>query len=127
MKRIRICLLGVLVALLCGVPSVARAAPAGKVDAGVPFSSVVYGTGCTYTLTVPVNSSGTVTFWERRPGYPEFYIGSAAADGASASVIWVPRHLGTRYLYAKQNGITGPPSLVPVHQGYGSGGLCFAL
>ncbi|MGV9709154.1 hypothetical protein ACWDTI_00620 [Gordonia sp. NPDC003424] len=105
----------------------AQAAPAGPVDAGVPFSSVVYGTGCTYTLWVPVNSSGTVTFWERRQGFPERMIGSDVPDGTSATFTWVPRTIGDRLVYAKQNGITGPATVIKVHQGYGSGGVCFAL
>lgn len=108
-------------------PAYAQAAPAGVVDAGVPFSSAVYGTGCLYNLTVPVNSSGRVTFWERRPGFPEHYIGAAPADGAIATVQWVPRYLGDRLLYAKQNGVTGKATMLRVHQGYGAGWTCFAL
>ena len=99
----------------------------GKVDAGVPFSSVVYGTGCRYDLTVDVNSVGTVTFWERPQGAPARVPGSAEADGAIATISWVPRRVATTQLYATQNGVTGPVAVLRVHQGYGSGWACFAL
>lgn len=105
----------------------AQAAPVGRVDAGVPFSSAVYGTGCTYSLTVPVNSGGRVTFWERKHGLAPHYIGAADAGGNIATVRWVPRFMGDRELYAVQNGSTSPIAVLQVHQGYGSGGLCFAL
>lgn len=110
-----------------GAPGVAQAAPAGPVDAGVPLSSVVYGTGCAYTLRVPVNSSGTVTFWERRKGLPERLIGSDVPDGVSATLEWVPRIIGDRLVYAKQNGVVGQATVIRVRQGYGSGGMCFAV
>ncbi|MGK2319532.1 hypothetical protein [Gordonia rhizosphera] len=106
----------------------AAAAPVGQVDAGVPFSSVVYGTGCLYDLTVPVNASGQVTFWERNAaGGPEQLIGSAMAEGAIATIRWVPRQMGSRQLYAKQGGVTGPIAVVPVHQGHGSAWACWAV
>ncbi|NDZ95772.1 hypothetical protein G3I13_06690 [Streptomyces sp. SID6673] len=108
-------------------PGSAGAAPVGKIDAGVPFSSVVYGTGCLYNLTVDVNASGPVTFWERKQGYPERFIGAARADGAIATIRWVPRRIGDRLLYAKQGGVRGPVAVMRVHQGYGSGWACFAL
>ncbi|MCK8613222.1 hypothetical protein [Gordonia sp. C13] len=105
----------------------AQAAPAGRVDAGVPLSSVVYGTGCTYPVTVPVNSSGWVEFWEVKPGLPVRFIGRDLPSGALASVTWVPRRIGDKYLYAVQNGKASPPTLVKVRQGYGSNGTCFAF
>lgn len=105
----------------------AAAAPVGQVDPGIPFSSVVYGTGCTYNLTVPVNSTGMVDFYEQRQGFPPIFIGKAAAYQLIATVNWVPRHLGNRMLYAVQNGHKSPIAIARVHQGYGSGGLCFAL
>ncbi|UZF55539.1 hypothetical protein LH935_22965 [Gordonia polyisoprenivorans] len=105
----------------------ASAAPAGPVDAGVPFSSVVYGTGCTYNLTVPVNSVGMVSFYEQRQGFAPILIGRAPAYQLIATVNWTPRRLGDRMLYAVQNGVTSPITIARVHQGYGSGGLCFAL
>ena len=114
-----------LIALVGAVP--AQAAPVGKVDAGVPFSSVVYGTGCLYVLTVTVNSTGPVTFWEQAPGFTARAIGSAWADGGIGTVRWTPRRIGNRILYATQGGVTGPKVTVPVRQGYGSGPLCFAL
>ncbi|MFW0794056.1 hypothetical protein AAFP30_09610 [Gordonia sp. CPCC 205515] len=110
-----------------GAPGLAQAAPAGTVDAGVPLSSVVYGTGCVYTLRVPVNSSGTVTFWEKRQGSPEHLIGSDVPDGAAATLEWWPRTIGDRLVYAKQNGVVGPSTVLRVRQGYGSGGMCFAV
>ncbi|MYR06985.1 hypothetical protein GTV32_12020 [Gordonia sp. SID5947] len=116
-----------IVGLAVASPGSAGAAPVGKVDAGVPFSSVVYGTGCLYNLTVDVNTSGPVTFWERAQGYPERFIGAAQADGAIATVRWVPRRIGNRLLYAKQGGVQGPVTVLRVHQGYGSGWACFAL
>ncbi len=108
-------------------PGSATAVPVGKVDAGVPFSSVVYGTGCRYDLTVDVNSVGTVTFWERPQGAPARFLGAAEADGAIATISWVPRRVATTQLYATQNGVTGPVAVLRVHQGYGSGWACFAL
>ncbi|MGX7696790.1 hypothetical protein [Gordonia polyisoprenivorans] len=105
----------------------ASAAPAGPVDAGVPFSSVVYGTGCTYNLTVPVNSVGMVSFYEQRQGFAPILIGRASAYQLIATVNWTPRRLGDRMLYAVQNGVKSPITIARVHQGYGSGGLCFAL
>ncbi|GAA1481142.1 hypothetical protein GCM10009624_15820 [Gordonia sinesedis] len=53
--RLAVVTLGAVLAVLLGGlgPGTASAAPAGQVDAGVPFSSIVYGTGCTYSLTVP--------------------------------------------------------------------------
>lgn len=111
---------------LCGTGSV-QAAPAGPVDAGVPFSSVVYGTGCTYNLVVPVNSTGTVYFWEQRTGYAPVFIGKAEAYQLVATVNWIPRRQGDRMLYAVQNGVKGPVTVARVHQGYGSGWACFAL
>ena len=103
------------------------AAPAGKPDAGVPLSSVVYGTGCTYPVTLAVNSSGWVAFYEQRTGYPPIFVGRDLPRGALASTTWVPRHLGDRYLYAVQNGQTSAKTLVKVRKGYGSNGLCFGF
>ncbi|AZG46070.1 hypothetical protein D7316_02670 [Gordonia insulae] len=117
---------GLVITVIAG-PGEAAAAPVGKVDAGVPFSSVVYGSGCRYDLTVPVDATGRVTFWEREQGGPERFIGAAPADGAIATIRWVPRDPGDRQLYAKQGGVTGPKVLMRVHQGYGSGWACFAL
>ncbi|UVF76530.1 hypothetical protein [Gordonia mangrovi] len=108
-------------------PGEAAAAPVGKVDAGVPFSSVVYGTGCRYDLTVDVNSVGTVEFWEKPQGAPARFLGAAQAYGAIATISWVPRRVATTELYATQNGVTGPSTALRVHQGYGSGWACFAL
>lgn len=108
-------------------PGSATAAPVGKVDAGVPFSSVVYGTGCRYDLTVDVNSVGTVAFWEKPQGAPARFLGAAEADGAIATIRWVPRRVATTELYATQNGVTGPSAVLRVHQGHGSGWACFAL
>ncbi|MFW0783308.1 hypothetical protein AAFP35_02200 [Gordonia sp. CPCC 206044] len=114
------------IAMVAGTGT-ASAAPVGTVDAGVPFSSVVYGTGCRYNLTVQVDASGPVTFWERAQGHPERFLGAAQADGAIATIRWVPQRIGDRLLYAKQNGVTGPTVVMRVHQGYGSGWACFAL
>lgn len=121
---------GLSAAALAGVlfaPGTASAAPVGGVDAGVPFSSVVYGSGCLYDLTVPVNATGRVTFWEQENGQAPRFLGAAAADGAIATIRWVPRRPGDRRLYAQQGGVTGPKTLYRVHQGYGSGWACFAL
>ncbi|MFT4127224.1 MAG: hypothetical protein QM662_13480 [Gordonia sp. (in: high G+C Gram-positive bacteria)] len=115
------------VSTLIGTAGAGHAAPAGPVDPGIPFSSVVYGTGCTYTLTVPVNSSGIVAFYERKRGYPPRLIGRDRAYQGYASVWWSPRRIGNRRLYAIQNGKRSPITVARVHQGYGSGGLCFAL
>ncbi|UEA60321.1 hypothetical protein LK459_05520 [Gordonia otitidis] len=105
----------------------ASAEPVQAPDPGVPFSSVVYGTGCTYWLTGLVNSRGTVTFWEGRKGYTPQLIGSAEPSGGQATVRWIPRRTGDRYLYTKQNGARSTLTLARVHQGYGSGGMCIAL
>lgn len=110
------------------VSAPASAAPAGKVDPGAMFSSVNYGTGCSYSMTVPVNSSGLVSFWDwKGPGYPPLFVGRAKADGAEAAVTWTPRFQGVRRLYATQNGRTSPITYARVTQGYGSGGSCFAF
>ncbi|GAB87887.1 hypothetical protein GORBP_115_00130 [Gordonia rubripertincta NBRC 101908] len=129
--RMRRGLVAALMSAIAGVlmlvaPS-AQAAPAGRVDAGVPLSSVVYGTGCTYPVTVAVNSSGWVEFWEVKPGLPARFIGRDLPSGALASVTWVPRRIGDKYLYAVQNGKASQPTLVKVRQGYGSNGTCFAF
>ena len=105
----------------------ASAEPVQAPDPGVPFSSVVYGTGCTYWLTGLVNSRGTVTFWEGRKGYTPRLIGSAEAAGGQATVKWIPRRIGDRYLYTKQNNVRSKLTLARVHQGYGSGGTCIAI
>ncbi|STQ62948.1 Uncharacterised protein [Gordonia bronchialis] len=113
--------------VLVGTASNADAAPAGRPNAGVPLSSVVYGTGCTYPVTLAVNSSGWVAFYEQRTGYPPIFVGRDLPSGALASITWVPRRIGDRYLYAVQNGVKSPKTLVRVRQGYGSNGLCFGV
>ncbi|NMO00333.1 hypothetical protein HH308_03790 [Gordonia sp. TBRC 11910] len=129
MSRIRIAVaasaLAVSAAAMIGSP--ADAAPAGRVDPGAMFSSVHYGTGCLYQMSVPVNSSGWVAFYERKAkGYPVRFIGRSRANGAMASVDWVPNRQGLRELYAVQNGKRSPITYAQVTQGYGSGGACFA-
>lgn len=113
-------------ATLLAAPA-AQAAPSGPVDAGVPLSSAVYGTNCTYPLTVPVNSSGWVTFWEIKPGLPPRFLGRDLPSGALASVTWVPRRIGDKCLVAVQNGQASKPTPVRVRQGHGSGGACIAF
>ncbi|MDS1115393.1 hypothetical protein RD149_16680 [Gordonia westfalica] len=124
-------LVAALMSVIAGVTMLvapgAHAAPAGRVDAGVPLSSAVYGTGCTYPVTVPVDSSGWVEFWEVKPGLPARFIGRDLPSGALASVTWVPRRIGDKYLYAVQNGKASQPTLVKVRQGYGSNGTCLAF
>lgn len=106
----------------------AQAAPQGRVDPGVGFFSVNYGVGCSYSMTVPVNSSGMVSFYDwKGPGYQPLFIGRAMADGANAAVTWWPKRKGTRTLYAVQNGKRSQLKKVRVTQGYGSGGTCFAF
>lgn len=105
----------------------AHAAPAGRVDASAAFSSAVYGTGCTYPLTMPVNSSGWVEFYEVRAGVPPRLVGRDLPQGALASTTWVPHRIGDKYLYAVQNGKVSPPTFVRVRQGYGSNGTCIAF
>ena len=117
---------GVLVGAL-SAQGAASAEPVQAPDPGVPFSSVVYGTGCTYWLTGLVNSRGTVTFWEGREGYTPPLIGSAEPAGGQATVKWIPRRIGDRYLYTKQNNVRSKLTLARVHQGYGSGGTCIAI
>lgn len=104
------------------------AVPSARVDPGVGFSSNAYGTGCSYSMTVPVNASGKVTFWDKKPGEnPPIYIGSADAVGAIAAVTWVPQREGIRQIYAVQGGKRSNYTIARVHRGYGSGGYCFAL
>ena len=106
----------------------AAAVPTGRVDAGVGFSSNAYGTGCSYSMTVPVNASGKVSFWEKKPGTnPPLYIGSAYAEGAIAAVTWVPQREGVRQIYAVQGGKRSNYTIARVHRGYGTAGFCFAL
>ena len=106
----------------------ANAVPSGRVDAGWGFSSNAYGTGCSYSMSVPVNASGKVTFWDKKPGSnAPIYIGSAYANGATASVTWVPQREGIRQLYAVQGGKRSNYTIARVHRGYGAGGFCFAL
>ena len=132
MNRLQRGLIGMMAGVTMGAgvlvgAGTAQAAPVSGPDSNVPFSSVVYGTGCTYTLTVPVDAKGMVTFFEQRRGYRPIYIGKAPAYQTSASVTWIPRRQGNRMLYAVQNGVKSPITMARVHQGYGSGGLCFAL
>ncbi|GAB11664.1 hypothetical protein GOARA_082_00530 [Gordonia araii NBRC 100433] len=106
----------------------AAAVPSGRVDPGVGFSSNAYGTGCSYSMTVPVDSSGKVTFWEKKPGrFPPLYIGTAYPAGATAAVTWVPQREGVRQVYAVQRGKRSNYTIARVHRGYGAGGFCFAL
>ncbi|WP_435082464.1 hypothetical protein [Gordonia hongkongensis] len=109
------------------VAPTAQAAPAGRVDASVPFSSAVYGTGCTYPLTVAVNSSGWVEFFEVKAGLPPRFVGRDLPQGALSSTTWVPHRTGDKYLYAVQNGKVSAPTFVRVRQGYGSNGACIAF
>lgn len=112
-------------AALTAAPAVA--APQGQVNAGVGFSSVNYGVGCSYAMTVPVNSSGPVSFYDwKGPGHRPLLIGRAPASGGEAAVTWWPRRQGIRTLYAEQNGVRSQLTRVRVSRGYGSGGLCFA-
>lgn len=113
---------------LLGSAGHAQAAAIGKVDPGVALSSVVYGTGCTYSMTVQVNSSGLVRFYETRPGGQDRFIGQGQAYGALATARWTPNRIGDWHLYAVQDG--GQRSeLAPVRvrQGHGSGGWCIAF
>nr|WP_029759852.1 hypothetical protein [Gordonia hirsuta] len=115
------------VALLSAAAAPAQAAPQGKVDPGIGFFSVNYGVGCSYSMTVPVNSSGMVSFYDwKGPGYPPLFVGRAMASGAKAAVTWWPKREGVRRLYAVQNGERSAITTVRVTRGYGSGGLCFA-
>ncbi|MFC0316416.1 hypothetical protein ACFQNE_00120 [Gordonia phosphorivorans] len=106
----------------------ASAAPQGRVDPGIGFFSVNHGVGCSYSMTVPVNASGLVSFydWKGR-GYPPQLIGRAMASGGNAAVTWWPKRQGLRKVYAVQNGKKSAITTVRVTQGYGSGGLCFAF
>lgn len=119
----------VLAGALTGIgAATANAVPSGRVDPGVGFSSNAYGTGCSYSMTVPVNASGKVTFWEKKPGkYPPLFIGAARAQGATAAVTWVPQREGIRQVYAVQNGKRSNYTIARVHRGYGTAGFCFAL
>lgn len=107
----------------------AAAAPQGRPDPGqgIGFFSTNHGVGCSYSLTVPVNSSGMVSFYDwKGPGYPPLFIGQAMASGANAAVTWWPKREGLRRIYAVQNGEKSTTAWVRVTRGYGSGGLCFA-
>ncbi|MFT3899025.1 MAG: hypothetical protein QM728_02100 [Gordonia sp. (in: high G+C Gram-positive bacteria)] len=104
----------------------ADAVPSGRVDPGARFSSSTYGTGCTYPMTVAVNSSGRVTFWEKKAGRgnPPLFIGWAWPDGATAAVTWRPQRIGVRQLYAVQRGYRSNYTTVQVGQGFGIAGVC---
>ncbi|MEZ5212524.1 MULTISPECIES: hypothetical protein [unclassified Gordonia (in: high G+C Gram-positive bacteria)] len=105
----------------------AHAAPQGKVDPGIGFFSINHGVGCSYSMTVPVNASGMVSFYDwKGPGYKPLFIGRAMAQGGNAAVTWWPKRQGLRTIYAVQNGQRSTLTKVRVTQGYGSGGLCFA-
>lgn len=87
----------------------AQAAPQGPVSpgTGIGWFSNDFGVGCSYNMTVPVNSSGMVTFWDRSAANPKakpVYIGRAMAAGGRAAVTWWPRRTGKRAIYAMQNG-----------------------
>ncbi|GAA4751631.1 hypothetical protein MUG78_04910 [Gordonia alkaliphila] len=120
------CAAAAVAATLSAAP--ANAAPQGRVDPGIGFFSVNHGVGCSYSMTVPVNASGLVSFydWKGR-GYPPLLIGRAMASGGNAAVTWWPKRQGLRNVYAVQNGKKSPITKVRVTQGYGSGGLCFAF
>ena len=120
------CTAAAVAATLSAAP--AQAAPQGKVDPGIGFFSVNHGVGCSYSMTVPVNSSGMVSFYDwKGPGYPPLLIGRAMASGANAAVTWWPKRQGLRRIYAVQNEQKSPIKRVRVTQGYGSGGACFAF
>ncbi|GAA3950390.1 hypothetical protein [Gordonia caeni] len=120
------CAAAAVAATLTAAP--AQAAPQGKVDPGIGFFSVNHGVGCSYSMTVPVNSSGMVSFYDwKGPGYPPLFIGRAMASGGNAAVTWWPKRQGLRKIYAVQNGQKSAITKVRVTQGYGSGGTCFAF
>jgi len=105
----------------------AQAAPQGKVDPGHGFFSIHHGTGCSYSMTVKVNASGMVRFYDAGRGHRTRLIGRDQARGAMAAVTWTPRWQGLHKLYAEQNGVKSAPVWVRVTQGYGSGGACIAF
>lgn len=107
----------------------ADAAPQGRPDPGqgIGWFSNNHGTGCSYSLTVPVNSSGMVSFYDWKGGkHKPILVGRAMASGANAAVTWWPKREGLRRLYAVQNGERSKIAYVRVTRGYGSGGLCVA-
>lgn len=130
MSRIRASLaaLAVVGGLAATVAAPADAAPQGRVDPGGTLFSTFHGTGCTYPMTVPVNSSGWVTFWEKstRKNTKPIYLGRAFPDGGLAAVTWRPRHIGVRKIYAVQNGKQSQMGYVEVAQGFplGAGSAC---
>lgn len=107
----------------------AQAAPQGAVDVGptIGWSSNDAGTGCSYSMTVQVNSSGMVSFYERKNAKTKpIFLGRAAADGGLAAITWWPKRTGKRQLYAVQNGERSKVTRITVTRGIGSGGWCFA-
>ncbi|MFT3660875.1 MAG: hypothetical protein QM809_05615 [Gordonia sp. (in: high G+C Gram-positive bacteria)] len=120
---------GIAVAAATMAAAPAQAAPQGRVDPGVAIGwySNDHGTGCSYSMTVPVNSSGLVSFYERGDSGAPVLIGRDRAVGVNASVTWWPRHTGRRHLYAVQNGERSTPTSVVVTRSMlGGGGLCVA-
>lgn len=103
----------------------AQAAPQGHVNTGLHFGAH-YGTGCSYSMTVPVNASGLVSFYDRVGG-KTVLVGRTMAQGGSAAVTWWPKRQGLHRVYAEQHGQRSPESKVRVTQGYGRGGLCITI
>ncbi|MFT4200951.1 hypothetical protein [Gordonia sp. (in: high G+C Gram-positive bacteria)] len=115
---------------LCAVAApAADAVPTGRVDPGIRFSSGTYGTGCTYPMTVAVNSEGRVTFWEKKAGRgnPPLFIGWSWPQGGTAAVTWRPQRIGVRQLYAVQRGFRSNYTTAVVGQGFGIAGICTSL
>lgn len=117
------------VAALAVTAAPAHAAPQGAVDVGVGFFSVNKGVGCSYSMSVGVNSSGWVSFYDKGRGRnaTPIFIGRALADGARAAVTWWPKREGLRTVYAVQHGVKSKPTTYRVVPGYGSGGVCVAF
>ena len=105
----------------------AQAAPQGKVDPGIGFFSIHHGTGCSYSMTMNVNASGVVSFYDAGRGHKTRLIGRDVAQGGQAAVTWTPRWQGLHRIYAVQNGEKSQVRWVRVTQGYGSGGACIAF
>ncbi|MFT4087734.1 MAG: hypothetical protein QM658_11410 [Gordonia sp. (in: high G+C Gram-positive bacteria)] len=130
MRRIRATLAALAVAggLAAAGAAPAQAAPQGRVDPGATLFSTFHGTGCTYPMTVAVNSSGWVSFWEKstRKNAKPIFLGRALPDGGLAAVTWRPRHVGIRKIYATQNGRQSRMGYVEVAEGFplGPGSAC---
>jgi hypothetical protein len=104
------------------------AAPAhaiGPIDVSPGFAGR-YGTGCTYTLTVPAKPGSYVYFTDN---HAMIKGGAQAVSGGVAKLDWTPTSVGEHHLRALEapSGAVSVPKNVAVGQGLDLGSSCLAF